>query len=111
MPFINMINSEKLIYRANTGRKLFSLCLIEAGQTAQGLDMLQAIVDPAIRLPALTAFMLKMSASDDAKLLSRAQSMAWTTFETLNAYRRSDYAAELFTPAHTLTAMCRPSPK
>ncbi|WP_324667377.1 hypothetical protein VI618_15215 [Klebsiella pneumoniae] len=22
--------------------------------------------------------------------------MAWTTFETLNAYRRSDYAAELF---------------
>jgi hypothetical protein len=73
--------------------------------------MLQAIVDPAIRLPALTAFMLKMSASDDAKLLSRAQSMAWTTFETLNAYRRSDYAAELFTPAHTLTAMCRPSPK
>jgi hypothetical protein len=35
MPFINMINSEKLIYRANTGRKLFSLCLIEAGQTAQ----------------------------------------------------------------------------
>ncbi|AJA97265.1 hypothetical protein KR75_21105 [Klebsiella variicola] len=96
MPFINMINSEKLIYRANTGRKLFSLCLIEAGQTAQGLDMLQAIVDPAIRLPALTAFMLKMSASDDAKLLSRAQSMAWTTFEALNAYRRSDYAAELF---------------
>ncbi len=48
------------------------------------------------RLRALTAFMLKMSASDDAKLLSRAQSMAWTTFETLNAYRRSDYAAELF---------------